>query len=170
MKRKFISAFICALLALTVVTALPPMTESVAAEDYNGFQIERKPGEIWIKSGPGGDVTIPDEIDGLPVTRILANAWENSLDITSLVVPSSVGLIGNYAFHGCTSLKSVVVHGDDLKLNNNAFRGCTELESFVFTTGMANSLGSSIFAGCSSLVEFDIPLGATSIGDYFFDG
>ena len=52
------------------------------------------------------DVVIPSEIEGLPVTAISVGAFYLSA-ITSIEIPNTVTSIGEMAFLGCTSLKSV---------------------------------------------------------------
>ena len=52
------------------------------------------------------DVVIPSEIEGLPVTTISTGAFYLSA-ITSIEVPDTVTSIGEMAFLGCTSLKTV---------------------------------------------------------------
>lgn len=48
--------------------------------------------------GPGGDVVIPNEIDGLPVTRIGAKAFYNNPTLTSVTFPSGLKEVGDMAF------------------------------------------------------------------------
>ena len=44
---------------------------------------------------------IPDDIDGVPVTIISANAFEKCTAITSVKLPKNLKKIGNSAFTGC---------------------------------------------------------------------
>ena len=46
-------------------------------------------------TGPGGAVTIPDTINGLPVTSIGDCAFYNCTSLTSVTIPNSVTSIGN---------------------------------------------------------------------------
>src|SRR6266851_1726302 len=55
-------------------------------------------------SGPGGDVTIPDTITGLPVTSIGDSAFQYNTSLTNVTIGNSVTNIGNGAFYQCTSL------------------------------------------------------------------
>ena len=52
-------------------------------------------------SGEGGAITIPDEIDGLPVTSIGNFAFYLCTGLTSVTIPDSVTSIGYDAFAGC---------------------------------------------------------------------
>ena len=73
------------------------------------------------------DVVIPSEIEGLPVTAISVGAFYLST-ITSIEVPDSVTSIGEMAFLGCTSLKSVKLSTGVAKIDKNAFGSCSALQ------------------------------------------
>ncbi len=51
-------------------------------------------------AGPGGVIIIPSEIDGLPVTRIAQKAFYDVDNMTGLVLPDTLKVIGDYAFGG----------------------------------------------------------------------
>ena len=55
-----------------------------------------------------GDLEIPAEIAGLPVTSIGEAAFRSSL-LTSITIPDSVTSIGTGACAGCISLNSVTI-------------------------------------------------------------
>jgi hypothetical protein len=50
-------------------------------------------------------VTIPDTINGSPVTSIGDMAFAGYGPLTNVTVPNTITNIGNYAFLGCRSLK-----------------------------------------------------------------
>ena len=79
-------------------------------------------GTITITSytGPAGAVTIPDSINGLPVTSIAAYVFPNE-NPTSVIVPGSVSSIAGYAFAYCSSLKSVYFLGNAPTFGTFAF-------------------------------------------------
>ena len=76
-------------------------------------------------TGAGGAITIPDEIDGLPVTRIGNYAFYRCTGLTSVTIPDSVTSIGNYAFYRCTGLTSVTIPDSVTSIGESAFRDCT---------------------------------------------
>ena len=57
-------------------------------------------------TGPGGSVTIPPAIEGLPVTTIGDNAFMYCYSLTSITLPNSIVKIGDNAFWYCTRLSS----------------------------------------------------------------
>ena len=60
-------------------------------------------------TGNGGNVTVPDTIDGLPVTTIGDEAFVGCTGLTSITLPNSVTTIGGRAFDGCTGLTSIIL-------------------------------------------------------------
>jgi hypothetical protein len=76
---------------------------SVFGEDYTYVT---NSGTITITgySGLGGDVAIPDTINGLAVTGIGADALAVNGSLTSVTIPNSVIVIGLNAFYGCAGL------------------------------------------------------------------
>ena len=61
-----------------------------------------------------GDFAIPETVvhNGVeyPVTAIAPNTFEKNVGLTSVTIPSSIDFIGEYAFAGCSNLKSITVN------------------------------------------------------------
>ena len=68
----------------------------------------------------GGDVIIPDTINGLPVTSIGALAFYDFNSLTSITIPNSVTMIGYAAFFSCTRLTSVYCLGNSPNPNDDS--------------------------------------------------
>lgn len=78
--------------------------------------------------------------------------------ITSLTLPVGTVSIGNSAFQGCKNLVTVNIPDSIKEINKYAFQGCTSLSGVNFAEGThLKMLDSSIFAGCTSLIEFKLP-------------
>lgn len=140
--------------------------------------------------GPGGDVVIPDEIDGLPVTRIGAGAFSNNPAITSVTLPSglrsigdnafvyvkdsqevlnlpaSLEYMGQIAFHGA-SYQGVVINSSVKDGGENVFSN-SKLTFVYIREGAAPELGYWAFSRLSSLQIAIIPASVVSIGDKAF--
>lgn len=83
--------------------------------------------------------------------------------ITSLTLPSGTVSIGNSAFYKCANLVTVNIPDSIKEINKYAFQGCTSLSSVNFAEGThLKILDSSIFAGCTSLIEFKLPKSDTA--------
>ena len=105
---------------------------------------------------PNGDIAIPSEIDGCPVTAIVASAFESCSNMTSIVIPGSVTSIGNRAFYGCSGLTSIVLPAGLDTIGYQVFEGCSGLTS-VTIPNKVNRIGSSAFLGCGGLTSVTIP-------------
>ena len=89
----------------------------------------------------------------------------------SSVIPSdgSVTSIGNSAFSGCTSLKSISIPDSVTSIGESAFYSCYDLASVTFGNNL-ESIGEWAFARCKSLKSISIPDSVTSIGGGAFSG
>ena len=84
-----------------------------------------------IASATDTDIVIPSQYNGLPVIDIDLWAFHNCSSLRSVEIPSSVTTIGAHAFDGCSGLKSVTF-GENSQLTSigsYAFRGCNGLTS-----------------------------------------
>ena len=87
--------------------------------------------------------------------------------MTSVTIPDSVTLIGNYAFRNCTSLKSVTIGNSVTSIGNEAFYDCTSLTSVTIPNSVTE-IRRYAFYGCTSLTSVTIGNSVTSIGYYAF--
>lgn len=91
-----------------------------------------------------GEIVIPAEIEGLPVTNIGNSAFYDCERITAVTLPDCLEIIEEDAFYGCLSLTEIRIP-----------------ESVT-------SIESGAFLWCESLAEIAIPESVTSIGSYVF--
>ena len=136
------------------------------------------------------DITIPEAIEGYPVTAIGASAFRNCQNLTEIDIPDSVRTIGAYAFkdcalmkvielptnlqsigtaalEGCATLTSLSIPGID-QIPDRLCNGCIALNDLTINEG-PDKIGVSAFNGCSSLTEISIPESITSIGSSAFN-
>ena len=97
-------------------------------------------------NGSGGAITIPDWINGLPVTTIAGGLFDNSagLGLTNVILGANLVTIGDYAFAACTSLTSITIPNSVTNLGSGAFAFCDNLYS-VYFQGNAPGANSSVF-------------------------
>ncbi|HUC83931.1 MAG TPA: leucine-rich repeat domain-containing protein, partial [Candidatus Acidoferrales bacterium] len=113
--------------AWLLLALLAPMWRApVAAQDYI---VDTNTGTVTITrySGPGGAVSVPSAIDGLPVTSIGDAAFGFNYALTSVTIPDSVTNIGQIAFISCTSLTNVEIAAGVLSIGELAFKNCVSL-------------------------------------------
>ena len=72
-------------------------------------------------TGSRAALTIPETINGLPVTVIGEGAFASRASLTSVTIPASVTSIGNSAFAGCSGLQSAAFMGNAPSLGTNVF-------------------------------------------------
>jgi hypothetical protein len=117
-------------------------------------------------TGPGGDVIIPAEIQGLPVRVIGDYAFEDCTSLVSVTIPDSVTRIGNGAFFCCINLASVTIPDSVTRIGNGAFFCCKSLASVTIPDSVTR-IGDSAFR-MSGLTSVIIPDSVTFIGENAF--
>lgn len=95
--------------------------------------------------GEGGDVVIPDTIDGIPVATLGSELFWSMEEITSVTLPESLEYIGARVFQNCTSLTSIKIPDS------------------------VHEIGDSCFLGCSKLKDINIPAELVYVGAFAFD-
>ena len=86
-------------------------------------------------TGSGGTAIIPGSINGLPVTGIGANAFQDSSILTAFVIPNTITSIGARAFQGCTNLTSVFFVGNEPSVDATVFGNDPNLTVYNLLTG-----------------------------------
>ncbi len=125
-------------------------------------------------------VNIAETYEGLPVTNIYANAFENS-SLTTIVIPSSVTSIGEGAFSGCSRLSTVNFIGttdewaqiEFASSNSNPIYYAKKLyiNGALLTNAeitSATSISAYAFYNCNNLTSVYIPDSVTLIGSSAF--
>ena len=75
--------------------------------------------------------------------------------------------IGEFAFNGCASLKSVTIPASVTEIGESAFMGCKSLRS-VKIPASVKKIGRYAFQACDSLANVEIAKGVTEICEYAF--
>ena len=108
-------------------------------------------------------ISLPESIEEIPQGCFRESGLEE------IAIPRKVKkIIG--AFEGCWNLRSVVFeHGSELaEIGNWAFSGCKSLKSICLPDNL-RKIGTNVFNGCDNLV-LTLPEGLTSIGEKWFKG
>ncbi len=124
--------------------------------------IDQKNMKLLAYFGTKSGVTIPSS-----VTSIGESAFSGCSSLKSIIIPSSVTSIGDRAFSDCSSLKAISIPSSVTSIGDSAFEDCSSLESIIIPSSVT-SIGENAFRGCSSLESITIPSSVTSIGDMAF--
>ncbi len=121
-------------------------------EYYREATIELEDGTHERRSDFGTDetLTIPDTLDGFPVTSIGSQAFSFCQLLSIVIIPVSVTVIGDHAFESCTSLTSVMIPDSVTAIGNSAFYRCRNLTDLVIPDSVT-SIGDDAFNRCSNL-------------------
>lgn len=158
--------------ALAVLLLLPVFALCASAEKYSIFTYEISNGEAKIKrcNNVSGEVIIPDEIDGCPVTCIGEKAfysYGSTSKYESIIIPDSVKIIGDKAFESCEKLKSINIPNSVTTIGDRAFYDCTNLANVTIGNSV-KTIGDSAFSWCQMLKNITIPNSVTTIGNNAF--
>ena len=113
--------------------------------------------------GQAANIVIPDVYNGEPVIGIADSAFaysKHKSDILSVTIPDSVTEIGKNAFHNQDALVTVNIGTDSKlqKIGNNAFSGNSSLRSIYLPAGLSE-LGDDVFNNCGALNAITVAAG-----------
>jgi hypothetical protein len=157
---------ICTAGLLPLLLLLPAV---VQAQDYTYTTNDDNTITITGYTGSGGDVTIPDTINGLPVNSLGDGAFFFCTNLSSVTIGNNVISIGDAAFDTCTSLTNVMIGNSVTSIGNWTFCSCISLINITIGNNVT-SIGYGVFGDCFSLSSVTIPNRVTSIGDDAFGG
>lgn len=161
--KKYIKKFLPIILAVSIVfcscvlcanvfdfgSLLTPVASAANANDLvytdfgdgtcyiNGFC---KIGEV----DSAGELIIPETLNGMTVTGISKNAFENCTELTRVVLPDTVKVIEQSAFSGCTNLEEIVISDNITTIGWSAFANCIMLNDITIPDSVT-SVGSNAF-------------------------
>ena len=178
MKNKRGAALLCAACLIGTGAAVLPAPAAVYAaeeetvQEADGLKYEIADGAVTITgftSDLSGEVTVPAEIDGLPVTKIGANAFKYNADITEITLPDSITEIGTSAFYSCFQLKKAVLPKNLQSIADSTFEESRKLITLAVPESVKD-IGERAFAKCYALSELTVPEGLETVGeDAFLD-
>ena len=125
--KKTIALFLSLFLILSGLNA--GLAETAQTGNSNGYTYTvLEDGSACItKCSLGGDLIIPDELDGHPVTMIGERAFDRNMKVEKLTIPEGVTSIGPYAFYWCENLTKVSIPYSLVTMEDNPFDMCSSL-------------------------------------------
>lgn len=118
-----------------------------------------------------GDLKIPSEINGYPVTEIGESAFENDRFSGEVTFPSSLVKIGKSAFEDCQLIGELTFPEGLTEIGQRAFCNCGTFSNESLTIPDAiTTIEQSAFARCQIAGELKLPSKLESIENWAFDG
>lgn len=146
---------------------LASASEYASQEDFT-YTVENGAVTITGYTNAEGHVSIPSEIDEMPVTAIGKDAFFSNTDITEVTLPDTIETIKSGAFYGCENLKEINIPQSVTVIENNAFTDCKSLEEITIPKGILK-IEPWTFSGCTNLAVINIPESVTEIGYAAFE-
>lgn len=160
-----IAVMLLSILLLLSALPLSASAEYVTSGDYV-YYAENGGAVIYKYNGNETEITVPDKLDGLPVTALGSFSFSSHLNgadeggealkIKSVILPATLLEIGDNAFRDCKELQSVTFTGNTETIAERAFSGCVKLSS-INIPETVSVIGKKAFEGCEALNEFTVP-------------
>ncbi len=168
--KKLVYLLVTALLVLSVVGCMGSSsgtdtgTETETEQPYpnsspvEDFEYEDCDGGVMITHyvGDGGEVVIPEEIDGKAVKEIGMYAFSQNRNVTAVTFPPSMEVINGGAFYYANRLQKVTLNEGLKKIGNGAFESCGSLMEITLPSTLTD-LGMNAFYKCVILKHINIP-------------
>ena len=144
-------------------------------------------GTLFVAGKLGKTLKVGDDTQ-----RIAKEAFKNCEKIETVAFPASLLEIQDYAFAGCTSIKSLKFTNGIERIARGAFQSCKEIESLEFPNSLTEiqdyafewctairevkfengikHIGMCAFQGCKKIERLEFPSSLTEIQDYAFQG
>lgn len=129
MKRKLsllLSFVIIATLCLFCLTSCMNSDRDYRFGDYR-YTVENEEVTVTKYSGSASDVTVPENIKGMPVVAIGDSAFSRCTNMRSLTIPDSVARIGHHAFINCNALERVTLGQGIREIDFSPFAFCDKM-------------------------------------------
>ncbi|MCD8291358.1 MAG: leucine-rich repeat domain-containing protein [Prevotella sp.] len=114
----------------TMFFKITDKSKATAVVTYEGSIADHKvPGVQGIVNIP---VNVKHDNIVYTITGIDPKAFSGAVKLTGIIMPATIGTIGDFAFEGCTNLSKVVFPGSDVTFGQGVFFKCTALKDISF--------------------------------------
>ncbi|MEG1497155.1 MAG: leucine-rich repeat protein, partial [Clostridiales bacterium] len=114
-------------------------------------------------------MVVPDELYGIPVNSLGANAFNGISPNTIVVLSKGIEKIEDSAFKDNANISMVLMGDSVTTIGANAFNGCSGLTGVSLSNGLS-AIGDGAFSNCGSLSEVNLPQTVQSVGANAFGG
>ena len=144
---------------------------SIISNEEWSYEIKNGSVTIYKYLGSGSEVTIPDQIDGYPVTQLVDSAFDSNNNITKVIFPDTITKIGKYCFSYCRNLEGPLVLPKNLtSLGERAFEFCSSLSGDLVIPDGITEIESQVFWGAGFDGVLTLPNNLRKIGYEAFRG
>lgn len=102
------------------------------------------------------------------LTAIKDYAFQQNMELTKVVLPEKISLLGEYVFEGCKTLETVECNASLAVVGQSAFSGCVSLNSCDISGTAIKAIPANVFNNCKSLTKMTLPKGVTSVSNNAF--
>ncbi len=191
--KRFLGLFLSLIIVLGMVSGFPISVSAASVSDLT-FALNEDGKSYAVtdcKETASGQISIPSEYKGLPVTKIGDYAFYSCGSIEGIEIPSTVASIGRCAFYAtyvnkitipkgvtvledgtfsdCYKLSSVTLPEGITSIGEYCFMSCDDLTSITLPSTL-KTIGNQAFDSCTGFTTINLPAGVTHIGDRAFDG
>lgn len=140
-------------------------TEGIVCGDFEYQLLDDGTAGIIAYTGRDKLLTLPDVLDGVPVSAIGTRAFSGNGKLTEVVIPEGITHLGNAAFSSCRKLTSVTLPSTMTYISPSMFYNNFALESLTIPEGVHQIDPYALFC-CNSLKEIVIPEGVTLLDEF----
>lgn len=144
---------------------------SIISNEEWSYEVNNGSVTIYKYLGSGSEVTIPDQIDGYPVTQLVDSAFDSNNNITKVIFPDTITKIGECCFAYCRNLEGPLVLPKNLtSLGERAFEFCSSLSGDLVIPDGITEIESQVFWGSGFDGVLTLPNNLRKIGYEAFRG
>lgn len=125
---------------------------------------------IQVPQSIKGEITVHDGVTQIGDTSsaVAHNTFGGCSEVTGVVLPDSVTVIGKYAFSNCKKLASINIPDNVTIIDSSSFENCTALTSINIPYGVTE-IGSDAFRSSGLTGEIIVPASVTVIRSGAFE-
>ena len=92
------------------------------------YEINHNAITITRLQGSSSEVSIPAEVEGLPVRELAKKSFLSKKALRRVILPETLEVIGDWAFAYCDGLETVTLPGHDISFGKAVFLDCVGLK------------------------------------------
>lgn len=168
-QKKIVKNALILCLVFSIFSAIPVFSADTKQQKDGIFTYFIEDGKATITNVDDLEsvVTVPETLDGVPVTSLSGGAFGGSIKIEKVILPDTITEIGPMCFSYCTELTEVTLPANLTVLENGIFNHCTKLRNIELPDTI-KVIEKEAFYRCDELWTITIPDGVTSIGNNAF--